>query len=316
MPFAEQSPHRWLGCRWARLALLASCLVIMLADLAGVESAGAGGAQGVRPARAQAGAVAAAPRAVATYPGRSKVSPATPTPRVTTTTAARRQIRTVGVVRTASPTRPHPVLTVAPRPEVPVTTTTLRPPPPAPAPRAPADPAASTPPSPAFQQACWAYQNVQACDAAALIGIDEARAGEGLGPLELPSGFYGLPVASQLVVVANAERTSRGLPVLPEKVALDQSARQGAASGRDPTGPSDYTWDSNYAIGDPTALAADFSWMYDDGPGSNNVDCTTTNHRGCWGHRHNVLSPWSGSAGGGAATYQSSPALAQLFVEA
>ncbi|HET6966504.1 MAG TPA: hypothetical protein VFH58_17160 [Acidimicrobiales bacterium] len=158
--------------------------------------------------------------------------------------------------------------------------------------------------------------DIQACNQAALADIDNARAREGLGPLQLPSGFYGMPVASQLVAVADAERTSRGLPSLPENSGLDRSAEQGAANGQDPTGPSGYTWDSNYALGDPTALSADFSWMYDDGAGSGNVDCTSTNHSGCWGHRHNILSPWPGSAGGGTATYQGRTAMAQLFVEA
>jgi hypothetical protein len=31
------------------------------------------------------------------------------------------------------------------------------------------------------------------------------------------------------------------------------------------------------------------AWMWDDGLGSSNGDCTQPNRSGCWGHRHNVL---------------------------
>jgi hypothetical protein len=165
-------------------------------------------------------------------------------------------------------------------------------------------------------QACWTSSpSIQQCNQAALTDINKARASEGLGPIQLPSNFYSLSVPGQLVAVANAERTSRGLPAMAEKAGLDNEAQAGAASGQDPTGPSGYTWDSNYAIGDPTALAADFGWMYDDGPGSENVDCTASNQSGCWGHRHDILSPWSGSAGAGTSTYDGRTTLTQLFVE-
>ena len=35
--------------------------------------------------------------------------------------------------------------------------------------------------------------------------------------------------------------------------------------------------------------AAYQAWLYDDGAGSGNVDCTTSHPSGCWGHRHDVL---------------------------
>jgi hypothetical protein len=133
--------------------------------------------------------------------------------------------------------------------------------------------------------------------------------------LALPGDFYTLPVDSQVIAVANAERTSRGLPALPENATLDGYAQQGAQDGRDPTGPSAYTWGSNYSVGDPTALSADYNWMYDDGPGSDNVDCTSTNRSGCWDHRVNILSPWSGSAGAGSAATSNGEALTELFVK-
>jgi uncharacterized protein YkwD len=181
-------------------------------------------------------------------------------------------------------------------------------------------PSASTAPSSSFQHACWsAPVNVAACDSAALSDINSARASEGYGPLSLPSGFESMPARAQIIVVANAERTSRGLPALPESSSLDNMAQAGAQAnggqGTDPTGPNGYTWGSNIAWGDPTALSADFGWMYDDGPNSENIDCTTTNSSGCWGHRMNILSPWSGASGAGVYNHNGTVQLTELFVE-
>jgi hypothetical protein len=36
-------------------------------------------------------------------------------------------------------------------------------------------------------------------------------------------------------------------------------------------------------------MGANYFWMYDDGPGSPNADCTPSNQSGCWGHRDNIL---------------------------
>jgi hypothetical protein len=141
------------------------------------------------------------------------------------------------------------------------------------------------------------------CDPVALAAIDLARAGEGLGPLLLPANFETLDVVSQLMVVTNAERTSRGLPALAANGTLDQLAATGARAGTDPTGPSGYGWGSNISWNYNAPLAADFAWMYDDGPGGNNIACPATGGAGCWGHRNNILSPWGGAMG--AAAYAS-----------
>jgi hypothetical protein len=37
------------------------------------------------------------------------------------------------------------------------------------------------------------------------------------------------------------------------------------------------------------------AWMYDDGPGSGNLDCTQGDPSCCWGHRHDVLYRFDGS---------------------
>ncbi|HET6964818.1 MAG TPA: hypothetical protein VFH58_08595 [Acidimicrobiales bacterium] len=177
-------------------------------------------------------------------------------------------------------------------------------------------PSKSVAPSTAMAQACWiANPNPATCDAAALNDINAARAGEGYGPLPLPSNFESLGLRQQLIIVANAERTTRGLPALPENGTLDSMAQTGAQVGADPTGPSGYTWGSNIAWGDPTALSADFGWMYDDGVGSENIDCTYAGQAGCWGHRINILAQWSGAAGAGVFLNGTTMQLTELFVQ-
>ena len=44
---------------------------------------------------------------------------------------------------------------------------------------------------------------------------------------------------------------------------------------------------------DYTPLGADYAWMYNDGYGGTNLDCTTPSDPGCWGHRDNILGPWA-----------------------
>jgi hypothetical protein len=182
------------------------------------------------------------------------------------------------------------------------------------APRCRRTPPESISPPAAFTVACFGAGSVTACDRAALTAIDAARATEGYGPLVLPPDFYALDPSAQLVAVANAERTSRGLPALRRSAPLDALALRGAIAGRDPIGPPRSTWASNISWGYRTALAADFAWMYDDGPGGPNVDCPRAGAPGCWGHRRNILSPWSGSSGAAAVGTADGLVLTELFV--
>ena len=72
---------------------------------------------------------------------------------------------------------------------------------------------------------------------------------------------------------------------------------------------------SNISWGTDTPLAADFLWMYDDGTNSPNIDCHAASDSGCWGHRENILSDWSGEAG--AAYYESNGEIimTELFAQ-
>jgi hypothetical protein len=130
----------------------------------------------------------------------------------------------------------------------------------------------------------------------------------------LPSNYSNLSTVAQLVAVANAERSVRGLPQMPENGTLDSMAYNGARTNSDPTGPPGYSWGSNLAMGYPTALSADYVWMYDDGANSPNVDCQSAGDSGCWGHRHNILISGGGHAGGGVYNYNGTLNLTQLFV--
>lgn len=169
------------------------------------------------------------------------------------------------------------------------------------------------PPTPTMKTACTSA-TAQVCDQAALADINAAHQAEGLSPLVLPSRYNSLSIVSQLVAVTNAERVSRGLPALAgPRRAFNLLAIQGAARLQDPSGPSGTTWVSNLATGFRTPLQADYEWMYDDGVGGPNLDCTPTNQANCWGHRDNILAPWGGLIG--AAARDGTSAEQEIFAE-
>jgi hypothetical protein len=143
----------------------------------------------------------------------------------------------------------------------------------------------------------------QACQEATVQAIDAARAAQGVGPLVLPPYFTNLTAAEQVLVLADLERVDRGLPGFAGMSSqLDRLALDGAVSNSDPLGPSGVQWGSNWAGGEASALLADYDWMYDDGPGSPNLDCSTASPSGCWDHRHNVLGDYGPHPSMGAAT--------------
>ncbi len=186
-------------------------------------------------------------------------------------------------------------------------------------------PASNISPSPNFLGACGftAYNDSFNCLWGVLTAIDNARAMEGLPSMVLPRNWSSLTPAEQLFVATNLERTVRGLaPLLAMATALDEAARQGAAAGTDPSVPPGFPWigfGSNWAgpVGNP--LEAIYYWMYSDGYGSTNIDCSLSNLAACWGHRQNVLVPLAcnlcvmGSAWG--ATALGTTSVAELIVE-
>jgi hypothetical protein len=143
-----------------------------------------------------------------------------------------------------------------------------------------------------MEQACG-QQAPANCQSAVVWAIDQARATEGVAPLHLPSDYDALSVPAQLLVLTDLERVDRGLPGFTRLSAkLDVMAERGAVANTDPSGPSGRTWGSNWAGGEPSALLADYDFMYDDGLGSPNLDCTRATPNGCWSHRVNILSDY------------------------
>jgi hypothetical protein len=140
--------------------------------------------------------------------------------------------------------------------------------------------------------------NGPSCTAASLDAINYAHLQQGLAPISLPSNWGGLNQAQQIVTVFNLERASYGLPpIYGLGSALDGDAMAGAMTGTDPSlvPPAGFVnGGSIWAGGYPNALAADFSWMWDDGWGGSpantaNGDCTSAGATGCWGHRQIIL---------------------------
>ena len=134
------------------------------------------------------------------------------------------------------------------------------------------------------------------CIDSVLHNINYARSLEGLGPMVLPSGYATDTVPVQQLIIADEERGDRGLSQFSGlDPALNTVALTAAASNADPTPPGTYSdngWGSNFAL-DYTPLGADFAWMYDDGYGGTNLECTPSGGSSCWGHRDNILWPWT-----------------------
>ncbi len=139
-----------------------------------------------------------------------------------------------------------------------------------------------------------------ACLSAAVAALDQARAWLGKPPYVLPRDFDSLTPGEQEFVLADLDRVQYGLTPIPGiSGGLSADAAAGVTADADPrpsaSGVSDYT--SNWAGGYPNVLYAYLGWMYDDGPGSNNEDCTPANTSGCWGHRHDILSQFNPTVG-------------------
>jgi hypothetical protein len=157
------------------------------------------------------------------------------------------------------------------------------------------------------------------CEEASIRALDAAMTGEGLNPTSIPSDFWSLPYDQQLLLLANGDRTARGLPPAsgPEAT-LDADAMPGAETRTDPTGAGTFT--SNWAATANT-VEAEFYWVYDDSWGGSiahtwNVDCTSATAGGCWGHRQDILAAWPGTTEfGGACVIVSNLQCAEILDE-
>jgi len=157
----------------------------------------------------------------------------------------------------------------------------------------PPDPSHDAPALTAFPAACTAAPQSSACENDALGLLNTARAATGLNNYALPRGFLSLAPPLQVFILANLDRTAYGLqPVAGLSSALDAVAAHGVASDTDPNPPSslDLSYASNAASGAiPNVLYSYYLWMYDDGYGSPNADCSSPRSSGCWGHRRDIF---------------------------
>jgi hypothetical protein len=181
------------------------------------------------------------------------------------------------------------------------------------------DPAGNRSLSNATEQSCSENPTGDACINSALADINAAHAAEGVQPMVLPSNFASMSVPVQLLNLSDLERIDRGLaPILGLSAALNQDAQSAAAQDQDPMPTHFYgtVATGNWAAGYDSTLEADFGWMYDDGLGSDNLDCTSANQSGCWGHRHDILWHFDTpiAMGAGSATGQYGPSMTELFV--
>jgi hypothetical protein len=168
----------------------------------------------------------------------------------------------------------------------------------------PGNPPANIAPSPNFLSDCSGvtYDDSSGCVTAVLAAIANGRTAESLPAMVLPTDWTQLTAAEQLYVATNLERTVRGMPPLAGMAtALDAAALVGAQQSDDPSPPGGFPWTqwgSNWAgaVGNP--LEAMYFWMYDDGPGSSNVDCQK-----------------AGDPGFDPTGYQGTPSWAELLVD-
>ena len=139
------------------------------------------------------------------------------------------------------------------------------------------------------------YDDSASCVWSVVRAINNARSAVGIPALALPTNWSALSPQEQLYVATNLERTARGLsPLSAMSSALDAAAAIGADAGTDPAPPPGFAWTrwgGNWAGNVANPLEAVYFWMYDDGPGSGNVQCSATDASGCWGHWQNVLLP-------------------------
>jgi hypothetical protein len=161
----------------------------------------------------------------------------------------------------------------------------------------PANPTANVPPQVVPRCTSSPVDDTSAgCIDSVLHNINDGRALEGLGPMVLPSDYATDSVPLQQLIIADEERGDRGLSQFTGLDAtLNTAAQTGAEESKDPIVPVDYDYSNggaNFAQ-DTTALGADDAWMYNDGEGGTNIDCTTLDPTGCWGHRDNILGPWT-----------------------
>lgn len=162
-------------------------------------------------------------------------------------------------------------------------------------------------PNPAYnlpvtgQNACPYGTALSTCRAIILQSMNHANWEEGAQALHLPPNYSQLSASERLFVLTNLVRLSFGKPPIAGlNAAANAAAQVGAKTNTDPVLPAHATldgapvvaWGGDWAGGFATLEAAMVGWVYDDGPGSDNLDCQPGHMSGCWGHRDDILLNW------------------------
>jgi hypothetical protein len=180
----------------------------------------------------------------------------------------------------------------------------------------PKNPTRSLRPAPFFLSSpdCTGGKDGASCNSLVLKAITRARKTlEKMAGMSFSLAAYEkLTPDEQLFVTVDLERVARGLsPAVVLTRSLDRVAQVGAKDDADPPlndvpatlpgGGKRWGEGGNWAGGWENALGSDYAWMYDDGLGGINLDCSKAHRAGCWGHRDNILGTFSSSrmCGGG-----------------
>jgi len=148
------------------------------------------------------------------------------------------------------------------------------------------------------------YTNGAACTNYILQAINNARAIEGVRPMVLPSNWFSLSVPDQLFVIADLERTARGLP--PYLGINDALSANASTPPPRPTAirqsPPVSRWPMTTRA--PRVLVARGRAVTPSSPPTtsgcmttrgrhraktSNIACTSAGSAGCWAHRDELL---------------------------
>ena len=137
---------------------------------------------------------------------------------------------------------------------------------------------------------CTADPAGAACENRWIYNLDQGRAAMGLGPYMLPRDFTELASDRQVLILANLDRVAYGVPTIAGiDPSLMPSVSQGVSAGADPLPPPGYpgagAFGSVWSNGRANIVHAYWAWLYDDGYGSENLDCAAPTDPGCWIHR-------------------------------
>lgn len=126
---------------------------------------------------------------------------------------------------------------------------------------------------------------------AALAAINRALEFDGHPPVTVPSGFWSRPAPNQFSTLLNLVRQDLGLHPLSWSDPLANLALQGARANTDPPSPSG-SWSGSYGTvwsAQEGPVQSLYTFLFNDGYGSGNVDCATPQSTGCWIHRRVLL---------------------------